>query len=120
MIPVAPSKLNPSGKVGLMVKVVPTPPDMLGASGVIAVFAQSEKFNAAMKKSLAEMETSFKNPADLITAANNFERIAIAEKNQGGISRTSEAVVAVAVLWNEREETGCEGRYKCAARVRRV
>lgn len=48
----------------------------------IAVFAQSEKFNAAMKKSLAEMETSFKNPADLITAANNFERIAIAEKNQ--------------------------------------
>jgi len=48
----------------------------------IAVFAQSEKFNAAMKKSLAEMETSFKNPADLIAAANNFERIASAEKNQ--------------------------------------
>lgn len=36
---------------------------------------------------------------------------AIAEKNQGRISRTSEAVVSVAVLWNEREETGCEGRY---------
>lgn len=48
----------------------------------IAAFAQSEKFTAAMKKSLGEMETSFQNPADLITAANNFERIATAEKNQ--------------------------------------
>jgi hypothetical protein len=48
----------------------------------IAVFAQSDKFTAAMKKNLATMETSFSNPPDLITAANNFERIASAEKNQ--------------------------------------
>ncbi len=48
----------------------------------IAVFAQSDKFAAAMKKNLATMETSFSNPPDLITSANNFERIANAEKNQ--------------------------------------
>jgi hypothetical protein len=47
-----------------------------------AVFAQSEKFTAAMKKSLAGMDTSFKNPTELIKMANNFERIASAEKNQ--------------------------------------
>lgn len=46
------------------------------------VFAQSEKFTAAMKKNLAAIDTSFKNPASLLALANNFERIAIAEKNQ--------------------------------------
>ncbi|MEO6731895.1 MAG: hypothetical protein ABIN01_11820 [Ferruginibacter sp.] len=46
------------------------------------VFAQSEKFTAAMKKNLAALDTSFKNPSNLLTVANNFERIAIAEKNQ--------------------------------------
>jgi hypothetical protein len=48
----------------------------------VAAFAQSEKYTAAMKKSLAAMDSSFKNPAELITAANNFERIATAEKDQ--------------------------------------
>ena len=48
----------------------------------IAVFAQNEKFTAAMKKNLAAMDTSFKNPADLLMVANNFERVATAEKNQ--------------------------------------
>ena len=47
---------------------------------MISSFAQSEKFTAAMKKNLAAMDTSFKNPADLIKVANNFERIASAEK----------------------------------------
>jgi hypothetical protein len=46
------------------------------------LFAQSEKFTAAMKKNLAAMDTSFKNPPDLITVSNNFERIATAEKTQ--------------------------------------
>jgi len=46
------------------------------------VFAQSEKFTAAMKKNLAELDTSFKNPPSLLTVANNFERIATAEKTQ--------------------------------------
>ena len=48
----------------------------------VMVFAQSEKFTAAMKKNLAAIDTSFKNPASLLALANNFERIAIAEKNQ--------------------------------------
>ncbi len=47
-----------------------------------ASFAQSEKFSAAMKKNLDGMEASFKSPTDLISMANNFERIANAEKNQ--------------------------------------
>lgn len=46
------------------------------------VFAQSEKFTAAIKKNLAALDTSFKNPSNLLTVANNFERIAIAEKKQ--------------------------------------
>ena len=35
-----------------------------------------------MKKNIAALDTSFKNPQDLLTLANNFERIANAEKNQ--------------------------------------
>jgi hypothetical protein len=45
-------------------------------------FSQSEKYTAAMKKNIAAIDTSFKNPVDLLTLANNFERIATAEKNQ--------------------------------------
>jgi hypothetical protein len=48
----------------------------------VSSFAQSEKYITAMKKNIAGMDTSFKNPADLLTLANNFERIAIAEKTQ--------------------------------------
>lgn len=48
----------------------------------VVVLAQSEKFTTAMKKNLAALDTSFRNPADLVTVANNFERIANAEKNQ--------------------------------------
>lgn len=52
---------------------------LLSAAGS---FAQSEKYIAAMKKNITAIDTSFKNPVDLLTLANNFERIAIAEKNQ--------------------------------------
>lgn len=48
----------------------------------MAVSAQSEKFTAAIKKNLASMDTAFSNPANVLIAANNFERIAVAEKNQ--------------------------------------
>lgn len=48
----------------------------------VAVFAQNEKFTAAMKKNLAAMDTSFKNPANLLAVANTFERVASVEKNQ--------------------------------------
>jgi hypothetical protein len=45
-------------------------------------FAQSEKYMATMKSNIAAIDTSFKNPQNLLTLANNFERIAIAEKTQ--------------------------------------
>jgi hypothetical protein len=48
----------------------------------VCSFAQSEKYAAAMKKNLAGMDSSFKNPADLVKLANSFERIATAEKSQ--------------------------------------
>lgn len=46
------------------------------------LFAQSEKFTAAMKTNLAALDTSFRNPPSLLIVANNFERIAAAEKTQ--------------------------------------
>jgi len=63
-----------------MKKLVTTSMALLFASCVI--FAQSEKFTMAMKKNLAAMDSSFRNPADLLKLANNFERIASAEKTQ--------------------------------------
>lgn len=48
----------------------------------INVFAQSEKYIAVMKSNIAAIDTSFKDPANLLNLANNFERIATAEKNQ--------------------------------------
>ena len=48
----------------------------------VVSFAQSEKFTAAMKTNLAAMDSAFKNPANLLTLSNNFERIATAEKTQ--------------------------------------
>ena len=45
-------------------------------------FAQSEKYIGAMKKNLAALDTAFKNPADLLSLANSFERIAKAEKSE--------------------------------------
>jgi len=53
-----------------------------GCLVMLSSFAQSEKFTAAMKKNLAELDSAFKNPAYLLTLANNFERIASAEKTQ--------------------------------------
>jgi hypothetical protein len=47
-----------------------------------AALAQSEKYLANMKSNIAAIDTSFKNPADLLSLANKFERIANAEKNQ--------------------------------------
>ena len=48
----------------------------------VVAFAQSEKFTTAMKTNLAAMDSAFKNPANLLTLSNNFERIATAEKTQ--------------------------------------
>ena len=45
-------------------------------------FGQSSKYEAAMKKNLAAMDTSFKSTTALLNVANSFERIAFAEKNQ--------------------------------------
>ncbi|MBK7432723.1 MAG: hypothetical protein IPI66_01765 [Chitinophagaceae bacterium] len=45
-------------------------------------FAQSERYLSAMKNNLAAIDTSFRNPASLVSLSNNFERIANAEKSQ--------------------------------------
>ena len=45
-------------------------------------FAQSEKYMASMKSNIAAIDTSFKNPQNLLSLANKFERIATAEKTQ--------------------------------------
>lgn len=45
-------------------------------------FAQSEKYIASMKANIAAIDTSFKNPQNLLDLANKFERIAVAEKTQ--------------------------------------
>ena len=49
---------------------------------VTATFAQSEKFITSMKSNIAAIDSSFKNPKNLLELANKFERIAVAEKNQ--------------------------------------
>ena len=48
----------------------------------ISAFAQSDKYVAAMKKNITAIDSSFKNPVDLLTLANSFERIAVSEKSQ--------------------------------------
>ena len=48
----------------------------------ITSFSQSDKYVAAMQKSIATIDSGFRNPNYLLTLANNFERIAVAEKNQ--------------------------------------
>ena len=46
------------------------------------VNAQNKKFISAMKKNIAAMDTSFKTSEGVLSLANNFERIANAEKDQ--------------------------------------
>ena len=45
-------------------------------------FAQSDRYITVMKSNIAAIDTSFKNPANMLNLANTFERIATAEKNQ--------------------------------------
>lgn len=47
-----------------------------------ATFAQSEKYLASMKSNITAIDTSFRNPQNLLDLANKFERIATAEKTQ--------------------------------------
>ena len=49
---------------------------------VTGAFAQSEKYIASMKANIAAIDSSFKNPANLLELSNKFERIATAEKTQ--------------------------------------
>lgn len=48
----------------------------------VGAHAQSDKYIASMKSNIAAIDTSFKNPVNLLTLANKFERIATAEKDQ--------------------------------------
>jgi hypothetical protein len=45
-------------------------------------FAQNEKFVAAMKKNITQIDSAFAKPDLFINLANNFERIGTSEKNQ--------------------------------------
>lgn len=47
-----------------------------------AASAQSDRYNTGMKANIAAIDTSFNHPLSLVSVANNFERIAIAEKTQ--------------------------------------
>lgn len=49
---------------------------------MLSAGAQNEKYTNAMKKNLSQLDSAFKNPAYLITLANNFERIANTEKTE--------------------------------------
>src|SRR5688572_905687 len=49
---------------------------------ISAAMAQSSKYEVAMKNNIAAIDTSYRNPADLISLSNTFERIAVAEKSQ--------------------------------------
>lgn len=49
---------------------------------VTGAFAQSDKYVANMKSNIAAIDSSFKNPQNLLDLANKFERIATTEKNQ--------------------------------------
>jgi len=48
----------------------------------VLVAQPSEKYMAAMQKNLESIGSAFKSPASLLTLANNFERIAEAEKTE--------------------------------------
>ncbi len=44
--------------------------------------AQGDRYVSSMKSNIAVIDSSFKNPLSLVSVANNFERIAGAEKKQ--------------------------------------
>ena len=47
-----------------------------------AGFSQSEEYVIEMKALIAKIDTSFRNPTNLLDLANEFEHLAIEEKNQ--------------------------------------
>ena len=55
---------------------------LLAISVSVCSFAQSEKYTNAMKTNIAAIDSAFGNPQNLLSIANNFERIATAEKTQ--------------------------------------
>jgi hypothetical protein len=48
----------------------------------LSSFAQNEKFVAAMKKNITQIDSAFTKPDLFISLANNFERIATSEKKE--------------------------------------
>lgn len=55
---------------------------LLATTCLLQSWAQSDRYEPTMKKYLAGMDSSFKSVAGLVMLANNFERVAQAEKNQ--------------------------------------
>jgi len=55
---------------------------LIAMSAFASTFSQSDRYLGAMKKNIDAIDSSFRSPADLVALANNFERIANAEKSQ--------------------------------------
>ncbi len=49
---------------------------------ILSAFGQNAKYEAAMQKNMEAIDSSFISAASMVSLANNFERIATAEKNQ--------------------------------------
>lgn len=75
---------------------------------VTGTFAQSEKYIANMKSNIAAIDSSFKNPQNLLDLANKFERIAVAEKTQW-LAYYYAALCQVNYSYMEQDKTKIDG-----------
>lgn len=75
---------------------------------VTGAFAQSEKYMANMKSNIAAIDSSFKNPQNLLDLANKFERIAVAEKTQW-LAYYYAALCQVNYSYMEQDKTKIDG-----------
>lgn len=75
---------------------------------VTGAFAQSEKYVASMKSNIAAIDSSFKNPQNLLDLANKFERIAVAEKTQW-LAYYYAALCQVNYSYMEQDKTKIDG-----------
>lgn len=75
---------------------------------VTGTFAQSEKYIANMKSNIAAIDSSFKNPQNLLDLANKFERIAVAEKTEW-LAYYYAALCQVNYSYMEQDKTKIDG-----------
>ena len=66
----------------------------------VVSFSQSEKYIAAMKKNLAAMDTSFKNPANLLTWQIALSVLPQQKKTNGWLIIMQHFARLIMVLWS--------------------